>query len=393
MADYPVVEADLATHVGLPGSHFEHIDELRDKHRYFWTTEGPGYWVLTRFADIREAFQSPEIFCNHSIVPTDPDPAYRFLPSYTDPPQHMKYRGPMNRWFSPKAIAGFAPTIREHARTLIEGFADLGSADFLKAFGDHFPARTFAYVMGLPQEDTLFLISCANRISETVNAVNADPVGAMNDIKGYFAEALADRRKHPRDPSVDFVTFLMNARIDDRPFDDDEFLDICMTLTFGSLDTTKSQLGWCFWHLATHRGDREWVVRDPSIVPSAVEEFLRAYPIVSMGRKATRDIDFHGCPIKKDDMVLLSIQSATRDPEAFPDPQEVRLDRSPNRHIAFGASEHRCLGSHLARAELQIAIEEWHRQIPDYWVPEQSEVRAHGGQVSLMSLPLVWPTG
>ena len=390
MADYPVVEADLATHVGPPGSHWTQIDHLRDEHRYFWTTEGQGYWVLTRFADIREAFQSPEIFCNHSIVPTDPDPAYRFLPSYSDPPLHMKYRGPMNRWFSPKAVAGFTPTIREHARTLIEGFVDSGSVDFLTAFGDHFPARTFAHVMGLPQEDTLFFISCANRISETVNAVDADPVGAMNDIKAYYADALADRRKHPRDPSIDFVTFLKDARVGDRPIEDEEFLDICMTLTFGSLDTTKSQLGWCFWHLGTHPSDREWVVRDPSVIPSAVEEFLRAYPIVSMARKATRDIDFHGCPIKKDDMVLLSIQSATRDPEVFPDPQEVRLDRSPNRHIAFGASEHRCLGSHLARAELQVAIEEWHRQIPDYRVPDDAGVQAHGGQVALLTLPLVW---
>jgi cytochrome P450 len=110
-----------------------------------------------------------------------------------------------------------------------------------------------------------------------------------------------------------------------------------------------------------------------------------------MGRKATRDIDFHGCPIKKDDMVLLSIQSATRDPDVFPDPQEVRLDRTPNRHIAFGASEHRCLGSHLARAELQIAIEEWHRLIPDYSVPDDAGVRAHGGQVALLTLPFVWP--
>jgi cytochrome P450 len=94
--------------------------------------------------------------------------------------------------------------------------------------------------------------------------------------------------------------------------------------------------------------------------------------------------------MKKDDMVLLAIQAATRDPEVFPDPTEVRLDRSPNRHIAFGASEHRCLGSHLARAELQIALTEWHRQIPEYRIPEGAEVLAHGGQVSINSLPLEW---
>lgn len=392
MPDYPVVDADLATHVGPPMSHFQRIDDLREKYRFFWTTEGQGYWVLTRFEDIREAFQNPEVFCNHSIVATDPDPKYRFLPSYTDPPQHMKYRGPMNRWFSPKAVARYSPTIRQHAREIVEGVVGAGEADFLKVFGDHFPARTFASVMGLPQEDTPFFIDCANRISATVNTVNADPVGAMDDIKSYFAEALANRRSQPRDPSVDFVTFLMGATIDDRPLDDQEFLDICMTLTFGSLDTTKSVLGWSFWHLATHPVDRAWVVKDPAIIPSAVEEFLRAYPIVSMARKATRDVDFHGCPIKKDDMVLLWQQAANRDPAVFPQADQVRLDRSPNRHIAFGASEHRCLGSHLARAELQIALEEWHRLIPEYWIPDGAEILAHGGQISLLSLPIVWLT-
>jgi len=214
----------------------------------------------------------------------------------------------------------------------------------------------------------------------------------MNDIKAYFAEALADRRRAPRDPSIDFVTHLMGAHIDDRPLEDEEFLDICMTLTFGALDTTKSVIGWCFWHLATHPDDRRWVVDDPSIIPSAVEEMLRAYPIVSMARKLTQDIDFHGCPMKKDDMVLLSIQSATRDGDVFENPDEVHLDRAPNRHIAFGASEHRCLGSHLARAELQTALEEWHRQIPEYEIASGEEVLARGGQISLLRLPLTWPS-
>jgi cytochrome P450 len=210
----------------------------------------------------------------------------------------------------------------------------------------------------------------------------------MNDVKAYFAGLLADRRKMPRNPSTDFVTHLMNSTIDQRPLDDEEFLDTCMTLLFGSLDTTKSALGWAFWHLASHPDDRRWVVEDPGIIPSAVEEFLRAYPIVSMARKVTQDVDFHGCPMKKDDMVLLTIQMATRDPRVFADPRDVRLDRTPNRHIAFGASEHRCLGSHLARAELQVALEEWHRLIPDYRIADGAEIVAHASHVD--RLPLVW---
>lgn len=392
MADYPVLEVDLHGKVAPPPTQFHDIDELREKHRFFWNQDGPGYWVLTRFHDIREAFQNPEVFCNHSIVAVDPEPAYRFLPSYSDPPVHMKYRAPMNRWFSPRSVAAHTDVIRGHAREVIEGIRGRGEADFLTAFGDPFPARTFASVVGVPQADVPFFVQCANTIAGTVNSVGADPVDAMNRIKAYFADLMADRRRHRRDPGEDFLTLLMQSRIDDRLFDDEEILDICMTLTFGSLDTTKTVLGWSMWHLATHPADREWVVREPPVIASAVEEFLRAYPIVSMARKVTQDIDFHGCPMRKGDMVLLSIQSATRDPEVFDDPAQVRLDRNPNRHIAFGASEHRCLGSHLARAELRIALEEWHRLIPEYGIPDEAEVLAHAGEISLLSLPLQWPT-
>jgi cytochrome P450 len=390
LTDYPVVSVDLSDKVAAPPAHFHDIDDLRAKYRYFWNDHAQGYWVLTRFNDIREAFQNPEVFSNHSIVAVDPDPAYRFLPSYSDPPIHMKYRGPMNRWFSPKAVASYTPIIRQNARDLVDEIRDRGSCNYLTDFGDPYPARNFVSVIGLPLEDVPFFIDCSNRIAGTVGSVGADPVGAMNDIKAYYAEAMADRRRHPRDETADFLTLLMGSKIDDRPLDDEEVLDICMTLTFGSLDTTKTVLGWSMWHLATHPGDREWVVGDPDIIPSAVEEFLRAYPIVSMARKLTRDIDFHGCPMKKGDMVLLSIQSATRDPEVFPDPEKVKLDRFPNRHIAFGASEHRCLGSHLARAELQVALQEWHQRIPEYRIPDGAEVLAHAGEISLLSLPLTW---
>ncbi len=131
-----------------------------------------------------------------------------------------------------------------------------------------------------------------------------------------------------------------------RPLPDDEIQDICVTLTVGSLDTLKSQLGWCFYHLATHPEDRRRLVASPELIPSAVEEFLRAYPIVSMARKVTRDVDFHGCPMKKDEMVLLTIQSATRDPRMFPDagggdhrppaepPHRLRRQRAPLPRVA-----------------------------------------------------------
>ena len=392
MADYPVVEVDLTQKIAPALEHWREIDELRERYGNYWNSFAQGYWVISRYDDVREAFQDPETFSNHSIVAVDPDPAYRFLPSLTDPPEHMKYRRFMNRWFAPAAVERFQPQLDGIAAATIDEVVDLGRCDFLETFGDWYPVRAFVAMMGLPGDSAGLFVDCVRKISGAISEVDGTEqmLEGMNGITDYFRQALVDRRAHPLDPEVDFVAHLMRSGIDDRLLDDDEILDLCMTLTLGSLDTTKSQLGWCFYHLATQDEDRRRLVAEPGLVPNAVEEFLRAFPIVSMARKATRDVDFHGCPIHKGDMVLLSIQAATRDPEVFPEPDRVIIDREPNRHIAFGASEHRCLGSHLARAELRTAIDEWLRRIPEFRLDTTEPLMAHGGQVSLLSLPLVW---
>jgi cytochrome P450 len=125
-------------------------------------------------------------------------------------------------------------------------------------------------------------------------------------------------------------------------------------------------------------------------MPTAVEEFLRAYAPVTMARLVAEDFEFNGCPMKEGDWLLLPFPAANRDPDVFPDADKVIIDRQPNRHIAFGASEHRCLGSHLARAELRTAITEWHRLIPEYRIGADEPLMAHGGQIALLSLPLAW---
>jgi len=390
MTDYPSIAVDLGM-VAPATEHWKQIDELREAHRWFHNDNG-NYWVLTRYDDIREAFQNPELFCNRSIVPTDPDPVYRFLPSYSDPPQHMKYRQTMNKWFAPAAVTKFAPRLQRLARETVAEVVSEGSCDYLRTVGDRFPVRGFLLAMGLPQDDAQFFVDCVHLMSGgTGSPTDESPfMVGWNRVSGYWSDALEDRRRHPRDPDVDFVTHMTRATLDGEPLPDVDILDIMVTLTLGSLDTLKSQLGWCMYHLASHAEDRRRVVADPTLIPDAVEEFLRAYPIVSMARKLTSDHDFHGCPMKKDDMVLLIIQSATRDPRVFPDADKVLIVRSPNRHIAFGASEHRCLGSHFARAELKYALEEWHAAIPEYEIAADGPLLAHGGQVSLLRLPLAW---
>jgi cytochrome P450 len=393
MADYASIEVDLTSKVAPATQHWNEIDSLREAHRFFWNTYGPGYWVLTRYEDIREAFGKPETFCNHSIVATDPEPAYRFLPSFSDPPQHIKYRQMMNRWFAPAAVQALAPRISELARETVEPLVAVGRTDFCATFGDQYPVQVFLLSLGLGPGDAEFFVSCVRRMSGAITGKAEDVarmMAAWGEIAAYWTDMVAARRAEPLDPTVDFVTHMCRCEMDGAPLPDADVIDILVTLTLGSLDTLKSQLGWCVYHLATHPEDRQRLVAEPELVAGAVEEFLRAYPIVPMARKVTRDVDFHGCPMKKNDMVLLTIPAATRDPRQFPDADQVIIDRFPNRHIAFGASEHRCLGSHLARQELQAALREWHKLIPDYRLNSDDPPLAHGGQISLLSLPLAW---
>jgi cytochrome P450 len=395
LPDHPRLRFDL-NEIAPATRHWQTLDELREEHPFAWNAYGDGdagYWVLTRYADILAAFQDPATFSNHSIVPTDPDPAYRFLPSFIDPPQHVKYRKLLNRWFAPKAVAGFAPEITRVARELVAEVAGDGATDYIHGFAEWFPVRVFLHSVGLPYDDEEHFVSCVRLMSGAATGKPEDVERMMagwGGIAGYWQDLLARRRVQPADPAVDLVTHLMAGTIDGVPLPDADILDLMVTLTLGSLDTLASQLGWCLYHLATHPEDRRRLVADPALVPTAVEEFLRAYPIIGMARKLTRDVEFRGCPMRRDDMVLLSIPAATRDPRQFPDADRVDIARTPNRHIAFGASEHRCLGSHLARAELQSAITAWHELIPEYRLADGDPPLARGGQIALLNLPLVW---
>jgi cytochrome P450 len=393
MDDYPRLEVDLTAKIAAAGEHWKELDALREQHRFFWNTYGSGYWVLTRYDDIKEASHQPGIFSNHSIVATDPEPAYRFLPSFLDPPQHVKYRRLLNWWFAPAAVQKMAPEITRHARETIEPLVAAGHTDFCATFGDQYPVKVFLLSIGLDTSDADFFVSCVRRMSGAITGLEADVaqmMAAWGEVAAYWTDKVADRHAWPLDPDVDIVSHLCRSKVDGKPLPDADIIDLMVTLTLGSLDTLKSQLGWCFYHLAAHPDDRKRLIAEPELIPSAVEEFLRAYPIVPMARKVTTDTDFHGCPMRKGDMVMLTYPSATRDPREFPDADKVILDRFPNRHMAFGVSEHRCLGSHLARNEMQTAIREWHRLIPDYRLAGDEPPLAHHGQISLMSLPLAW---
>ena len=186
------------------------------------------------------------------------------------------------------------------------------------------------------------------------------------------------RRTAPRD---DLITHLANAQIDGKPVDPDRLIAMMRLLLVAGIDTTWSAIGACFWHLAQHPEDRRRLVAEPELIPTAVEEFLRAYAPVTMARDVVKETTINGCPFKAGEMVLLSFPAANRDPAMFPDADRVVIDRKENRHAAFGLGIHRCIGSNLARMEIAVALQEWLPRIPDFRLDPAATVTWSEGTV------------
>ncbi len=387
----PVVHFDITAPRPI-GAYFEELGALRDRAPIVWNTYGGGFWMFLSQDTVRDAFQDWETFSSEATIPTVPDPDWHWIPTMENPPKHTAYRHVLLDVFSPRRVRQLEDQIREDAAEFIAGFRDQGRCDLVADFALPFPTKIFLRILGLPEEETEQFVSWVEDVFAGLGAADEaveKMLAAQAAIRQYMVDLLADRKANPRDED-DFFTHLAHAEVDGRPLTDEEFLNIAGVLVLAGLDTVKSQLGYMFHHLADHPEDRHRIVAEPAVVPTAVEEYLRAFSIVMDGRKIVKDTEFHGCPVQAGEMVMLSLPSAGRDPHEFENPDEVVLDRRINRHLAFAAGPHRCLGAHLARIELGVALEEWHRQIPDYRLvvdPDQVET---GPQLGLAKLVLEW---
>jgi cytochrome P450 len=386
----PMIEFNHAEAPLAANTYARRFDELREMAPFFRSTFGPGFWVFTSHELLLEAYQTPDLFSNRAVTPLEPDPPYLWIPEMLDGSIHQKWRKLLGPFFAPGAVARLEDKVRARCVATVEGLVERGECDFLVDFAGVYPTTVFLEYFGLPTEDLELFMGWEHDILHTPPSQDPDHSKAMNammQVMQYFAAVVAERRREPKD---DILTRALDWTIDGQPIEEQEFLSFCLLMFMAGLDTVTQTLAYSFLHLATHPEDRRRLVADPALVPTAIEEFLRAYSIVLPSRKVTRDADFHGCPLKAGDMVLLPLISGTRDPRVFPDADQVHIDRSPNPHNAFGAGPHRCLGAHLARRELRIAMEEWHARIPEYWLAEGAQPVEHGGQLGLDTLPLAW---
>ena len=390
---WPVVHTDYR--VDRPVfEHYALLDADREAAPFLRAEFTPvPFWMVTRYEHVLEALQMPDVFGSEVINAMDPRMDIEVLPNVLNPPEHTKMRRVLNRWFSPAAVRRLEPLVLSRCVELIEELKPRGECDLVSEFAIRFPTEMFLATLGLPVADgTQFLVWVEKIFA---GFFGHDPQGAMQaqaQMHEYFNAAADDRVKNPRDPETDFMTRMVGAEIDSEKISRHDLLVICLTLMAAGLDTTRSALGYIFYYLANHEEERRQIIADPSLTPRAIEEFIRIYPLVFQdGRLVKTDIEFHGCPMKKGDVVWLGLASANRDPRKFSEPEEFIVGRpNANHHLGFGAGPHRCLGMHLARHELVIAVNEWHKRIPDYEIATTEPLTERGGQLSLNKLPLRW---
>ncbi len=345
-------------------------------------------WVVTTHDLIREVYQDAQLFSSHENANFSAlvGETWALLPLEADPPHHAGWRMLLNPIFAPARMKTLEAEIEVLAHKLIDDALARGEADFATEFAAIYPIQIFLRLFGLPLEETDNFVDWENDLLHSMT-MEGRQRGARNII-GYLRKVIDERRGAATD---DVITYVANLQIDGRPVTDDEALGIAILLYAAGLDTVASMLGFMFKHLAEHPADQQMLRDDPALIPNAIEELMRAYPIVVSGRKVTRDVEFHGVQMKAGDLVTLATMLAGRDAAEFENPDKVDLRREKVSHITFAAGPHRCVGSHLARRELRIALEAWLKRVPPFRVKAGETPVTHGiGVFGVYHLPLVW---
>jgi cytochrome P450 len=350
-----------------------------------------GVYLPTTYEAVKQVSYDTESFSSRRVVVRNvrPEPPIPSPPITADPPIHKPFKQVLLPPFTPDAVKKLEPDVRAICNSLIDSFIGDERCDAAAQYSKYIPVRTIAHMLGIPREDGDLFITWIHQILELGISDDAELMKGVKAMSAYFAVQIERRKTQPTD---DLISTLMNARDPaGQPLSDAYVLGALRLLLIAGIDTTWSAIGSSLWHLAKTPADRTRLVADPSLIPVAVEEFLRAYSPVTMAREVMKETTVSGCPVKPGNMVLLSFPAANRDPAVFPDADEVIIDRKENRHVAFGLGIHRCIGSNLARMNMAIAIEEWLKRIPDFSLDSGGTVTWSEGTVrGPRQLPLVF---
>jgi len=360
------------------------LDDLRGRCPIAHTERFGGGWLPTRYEDVAAIAYDTERFTSRSVVlsnfrpPQEIAPVGVAPPITSDPPFHHDARKLLLPAFTKSSVAKLEPATRAFCHELVDAFQGRHEVDAAADYAQHIPMRVIANMLGFPLEDEERF---REYVENTLEGVNLPPDERMARMGKLFDYLLVQIRDHIETPRDDLTTFLIDAELNGQKLDAFHVAGSMALLLIAGIDTTWSAIGASLWHLAKTPADRDRLVAEPELLPTATEELLRAYGPVTMARLVRQDMHWNGVDMKAEDWVLLSFPSANRDPAQFERADEVVIDRRINKHAAFGLGIHRCLGSHLARMELRVALEVWLERIPRFSLADPDQVTWAAGQV------------
>jgi cytochrome P450 len=359
-------------------------DDLRQRCPIAHTGRFGGGWLPTTYDDVSAIAYDTDHFSSRAIImsnfrpPRELAPIGGSPPISSDPPFHHDARKLLLPAFTKSSVARQEPATRAFCHGLIDAFEGREVVDAAAEYAQHIPMRVMADMLGFPPEDGP---KFARFVENTLEGVNLPPEERLERMGSLFDYLLAQVHDHLDNPREDLTTYLINAELYGRKLEPSHVVGSMALLLIAGIDTTWSAIGASLWHLAKNQDDLRRIVADRTLLSTATEEFLRAYAPVTMARLVREDMRWRGVDMKADEWILLSFPAANRDPAQFERADEVLIDREVNRHAAFGLGIHRCVGSHLARMEMRVALEVWLDRIPAFSLADPAAVTWSSGQI------------
>lgn len=373
-------------YVNSPGMNIDPYLTLHTLHAeappVFWNPlntrhNGLGTWDVIKAAYQREVLGDQETFSSRNCAGFAGMIGEEWLltPLEIDPPEHGFYRSFLNPLVSPVAVKKMDDRIQQRVQELLDKVKNNGGCEFMGDFARPFPVTIIMQLLGLPMEEFPTFVAWGYKLLHSPDL--QDKITAASEIRDYLVDRIAEKRRNPQD---DFISYVCTHEHEGRRLTKDEAMGICYLMFVGGLDTVAASLGFHFHHLATHHEHQQYLRENPKKIPLAVEEMLRRFSVVMTARQVTRDIDFHGIPMQQGDWITLPQATSSVDPSEFENPMEVNFDRR-GRHMAFSYGPHFCMGNHIGRREMVVALEKWTSQVPMFSVKAGAPFTVHGGGV------------
>lgn len=397
--DAAVYDFDMFLDPGLLRDPHERVRELVAKAPpVFWTPRNRGHWMVighqenytlsrdtANFTSEITTREQAAAFMAH--LPKDLGHIPKATPINLDPPAHTIYRAPLQAAFSPKAMLARKEEIRALANELIDAVIAEGHCDLIPAIAEPLPVKVFLKMLGLPVER---LAEFRQLVREHM-APSKSPMDFIlrsRKVADAMRETFDARKAEPKD---DLISLLWQSEIEGKPMTLELMEDFGVLLFIAGLDTVINGIGYGIRHLAMNPDFQAELRANPKLIPEAAEEILRRYTFTVPVRRVAQDTELGGWPLKQNDLVMIFLPGADLDPREFPNPEVFDMKRENNVHIAFGAGPHRCLGSHLARVELQVVYEQILSKLPPFRLDEAKPAKFHAGNIiAIDSLPIRW---